>query len=221
MAFTPSVIYYDDYISKKVLYRFQAYPDITSKNVYSVYTDGYDLDEGHTLPEKQGYIFLGWSQYINGNSEIISKDAVFNDLTYGFDLSADGTYHIYAVWKALPPTITFNANSGTFLTNGEAQTIYNSTKLTGSTALSSIVETPTKPGYVFQGWSTTSTGAVQYTQTSKPTISSDTTLYAIYEPDTTKVLLEKGAVDIIVDKIKNAKSGPTISASGDTLTITN
>ena len=39
--------------------------------------------------------------------------------------------------------------------------------------------------------------------------------------DRVKVIFEKGAVDIIVNKIKNIKSGPTISASGDTLTITN
>ena len=39
--------------------------------------------------------------------------------------------------------------------------------------------------------------------------------------DKVKVILEKGALDIILNKIKNSKSGPTISASGDTLTITN
>ena len=149
---------------------------------------------GENIPTKQGYIFSGWSETATGSAQYTMS-------TKWVEID-DSIYNFYAVWKSATPTITFDANSGTFPTSGESQTTYNSTELTGSTALSSIVETPTKPGYVFQGWSTTSTGSVQYTQASMPTISSDTTLYAIYEPDTTKVLLEKGAVDIILGKLK-------------------
>ena len=151
-------------------------------------------------PIRSGYNFIGWS--LDSTSNTVT--CTMND-KFSIPWEANGhveSFSLYAVWEASTPTITFDANSGTFLTSGETQSIYNSTELTGSTALSSIVETPTKPGYIFQGWSITSTGAVQYTQASKPNISSDTTLYAIYEPDTTKVILEKGAVDIILGKLK-------------------
>lgn len=148
---------------------------------------------------RTGYNFLGWGY----STTVVDSDFGKNNELYLFEYLMDAdTVHVYAIWEAAIPTVTFNANSGIFPTSGGTQSIYNSTELTGSTALSSIVETPTKPGYVFKGWSTASTGSVQYTQASMPTISSDTTLYAIYEPDTTKVLLEKGAVDIILGKLK-------------------
>ena len=192
MAPSPTVIYYANgsYGNCTEVYcRFETYfPDREwgGTTVESLYSGD--------LPTKEGYIFSGW-QYENNGVDV--SDSLVNDVV---DF---GTFaYFQPIWAIAAPTITFNANSGTFPTSGETQSIYNSTELTGSTTLSSIVEMPTKPGYVFQGWSTTSTGSVQYTQASKPTISSDTMLYAIYEPDTTKVVLEKGAVDIILGKLK-------------------
>lgn len=191
------VEYYLDSSLSSNLYTTPYYLDIDDEYFMPIY----DLfsKSGASEPTRDGYKFVGWSR--SSTTTILSRTYSLEDAAVAGETSG-GELSVYAVWKSAIPTITFNANSGTFPTSGESQTTYNSTELTGSTALSSIVETPTKPGYVFKGWSTASTGSVQYTQASMPTISSDTTLYAIYEPDTTKVLLEKGAVDIILGKLK-------------------
>ena len=119
-------------------------------------------------------------------------------------------------------SVTFYSNGGVFPNNNTIIALDYSP--TTYDLISSLVDTPTKEGYVFAGWSNTTNGLVILTMSDNTWSLVDyTALYAVWKVDDShdKCIFEKGAVDIIVNKIKNIKSGPTISASGDTLTITN
>ena len=127
------------------------------------------------------------------------------------------------------PSVTWYANGGVF-SNGSDSIYIDSMDMTGSRTIEFNLQInnaiPTRQGYILIGWSTTSAGTVEYMMSDvmSDLVSDGVTggVYAVWKLDpTTKCIFEKGAVDIIVDNIKNGKSGPTISASGDTLTITN
>ena len=132
--------------------------------------------------------------------------------------------------------VTFNSNGGIFSSDSTTSKSVQ-TNLDGTVSLSSIVEFPVKSGYVFKGWSTTENGGVVYTPYATPTITEDTTLYAVWEK-VELYLVHKNTLVNIANAVRTktggtdaialndmatmiAASGPTISASGDTLTITN
>lgn len=108
--------------------------------------------------EKDGYTFKGWSDGVNthdaGSSVTISADTVFS-----------------AVWERLPTyTVTFHLADGTTKavsdTSGEEVT-----------ALSSA---GTKDGYSLSGWSTTSTGSVEYAAGSSIVLTKSIDLYPVW-----------------------------------------
>ncbi len=71
-------------------------------------------------------------------------------------------------------TVSYNANGGTGAPG-------NQTKTHGQSLTLSNVK-PTKDGYTFQGWSTSSTGSVQYNPGSAYTGNANLTLYAVWNP---------------------------------------
>lgn len=177
-------------------------------------------------PSKSGYIFKGWSTTSTGSVQYTQDSVLTNSSTTTF----------YAVWEALAPTITFNSTAGTFPSDSTTTKSVQA-NLDGTVSLSNLVEFPIKQFYVFKGWSTTENGSVVYTPYASPTITEDTTLYAVWvkaesylvREDTlvniaNAVRSKTGGTDAIaLDNMATmiAASGPTISASGDTLTITN
>ena len=133
-------------------------------------------------------------------------------------------------------TVTFNSNGGIFSSDSTTSKSVQ-TNLDGTVSLSSIVEFPVKSGYAFKGWSTTENGSVVYTPYATPTITEDTTLYAVWEK-VELYLVHKDTLVNIANAVRSktggtdaialgdmatmiAALGPTISASSDTLTITN
>lgn len=115
---------------------------------------------------KAGHTFLGWSTsssatsatYVGGNS---------------FTVTSSGTTTLYAVWKVNTYTVSYNANGGSGAPSSQTKT-YNV-----SLPLSSTV--PTRTGYLFQGWATSSTGAVAYQPSGSYTANASVTLYAIWK----------------------------------------
>lgn len=115
---------------------------------------------------KAGHTFLGWSTsssatsatYVGGNS---------------ITVTSSGTTTLYAVWKVNTYTVSYNANGGTGAPPAQTKT-YNV-----SLTLSSTV--PTRTGYLFQGWATSSTGAVAYQPSGSYTANAAVTLYAIWK----------------------------------------
>lgn len=135
---------------------------------------------------RAGYTLLGWN-YWNGSNEVLLKGAyaefndeylwrIYNDKTSITNDDID-TYtrqvYIYAVWNPHTYTVTYNANGGRG--EPENQTKYHDTNLILST------KQPTRDGYTFKGWSTSSGGSVNYSSGGTYTTNSNITLYAVWE----------------------------------------
>ena len=124
---------------------------ITNESKYTSYTYG----TGLTLPTptRTGYTFGGWytSSALTGTAATSISSTTTGNKTY------------YAKWMANTYTITYNKNSGT-ITNESKYTSY--TYGTGLT-----LPTPTRTGYTFGGWYTSSA----LTGTAATSISSTTT----------------------------------------------
>lgn len=201
----------------------------------STVADMYQEIQGST-PTKDGFVFGGWCLESQYNDDV--KVDVSNKLFYAIysDPTSNHTFRFVAIWRSATPTTTFNSNTGAFPTDSSTTKTVQ-TNLDGTVSLSSLVEFPVKSGYVFRGWSTTENGSVVYTPYATPTITEDTTLYAVWQKAESYLVREDTLVNIAnavrtktggtdaiaLDDMATmiAASGPTISASGDTLTITN
>ncbi|MBP3431998.1 MAG: InlB B-repeat-containing protein, partial [Clostridia bacterium] len=105
-----------------------------------------------TLPvaAANGYTFIGWTTVQHGkvykstetvdNSILVSSSTVLASTTVGANL--------YAVWKELSYTITFNTNSGSWVSGFAPTTGY---VITDTTTLP-VAANITRTGYTFMGW---------------------------------------------------------------------
>ena len=123
---------------------------------------------------KTGYTFQGWSTTSNGSVEYANKASVST-------LATSGTKDLYAIWKGNTYYVKYNKND-----SSATGTMSNSTHTYG-TASNLTANAFSKTGYAFQGWSTTSTGSVEYAD--KASISTLTTsgtkeLYAVWKKKT-------------------------------------
>ena len=125
---------------------------------------GTNLQLSNTVPNRQGYIFLGWADN-NSNS---------TNAAYPAGGTFTGNYNttLYAVWKPATYLVTFDANGGTTPTASKSVT-YNSTYGT--------LPTPTRTGYTFKGWFTAASGGTQVKDSTNVTITANQTLYAQWE----------------------------------------
>ena len=96
---------------------------------------------------KTGYDFAGWATEANGSKQYLNNESVLNLSSQNGDKVT-----LYAVWKAKTYTIKFNANGGTILDDTR--------QVTYMTELNNNVSSlnPTKPGYIFDGWYTSTAG---------------------------------------------------------------
>lgn len=111
------------------------------------------------------------SMVASGQPKKIGFSASINTEVSPPTISASGEYTLPAVtWEH---TVSYNANGGTGEPDSQKK-IYGST-LTLSTAR------PTRDGYVFMGWATTSAGDVAYMPGSAYGTDADVTLYAVWQ----------------------------------------
>ncbi|MCR5530334.1 MAG: InlB B-repeat-containing protein [Lachnospiraceae bacterium] len=152
---------------------------------------------------KKGCTFIGWST---------SKTATTATYTAGqTGVKFSGNTTLYAVWKTTEYTIVYDANGGT---NPPA----NQTKLHG-TDLTLTTSKPSRTGYSFQGWATSSSGAVVYA--SGATYSSNQTirLYAVWKVDTYDVIYDvNGGLEQIANQTKEYGVDLTLSSTIPTRT---
>lgn len=113
-------------------------------------------------PTCTGYSFAGWYTAASGGS-LVKEDT---------NVSITSNQTLYAHWTPYTYTVSYNANGGTGAPG-------NQTKTHGQSLTLSSVK-PTKDGYTFQGWSTSSTGSVQYNPGSAYTGNANLTLYAVW-----------------------------------------
>ena len=120
-----------------------------------------------TVPTRSGYTFLGWSTSSTATSPTYSAGS-------SFTTNANAT--LYAVWQKNPTqyTITYNANGGSGAPAAQTKT--------ENVAITLSSTKPTRSGYTFLGWSTSSTATTPtYYPGSSYTANASTTLYAVWE----------------------------------------
>ena len=117
-----------------------------------------------TIPAKSGYSFVGWS---TSNDTTVEYQA-------GATYTANADVTLYAVWKADEYTVSYNSNGGSNAPSSQTK-VYEKTLI-----LSDIV--PTKTGYTFMGWATSSNSTnVIYQEGDSYSNNSDLTLYAVWK----------------------------------------
>ena len=121
-----------------------------------------------TKPTKSGYTFLGWSY---------SSSSVTASYQPGETLTLASNTILYAVWEKNTPvnityTLTYNANGGTGAPASQ--------KGNGNITLSNTK--PTKEGFTFLGWATSSNATTaQYQAGAAYSLTKDSTLYAVWK----------------------------------------
>ena len=152
---------------------------VWSANVYSIFFDpnggagtnaqskthGVDLKLSTIIPERTGHMFLGWSTSPTGAVEYAPGD------TY----SKNASVTFYAVWEAIPYTLTFDANGGTTPTASKT--------ITFGSAYGTL-PTPTRTGYTFDGWYLGKTSGMKVTSSTNIATVGDHTLYARWTANT-------------------------------------
>ena len=142
---------------------YAAGPNGTGSNITASYNAGTAVTLGGSSTgfTRTGYNISGWT------TSSTSGAAKTHDLNQVVNL--DATLTLYPVWAANVSTVTYNYDGATGGNSAATATF-----ATGGTAIT--LPTPTKTGYTFAGWYTTSGFTTQVTGPISPT--SDLTLYA-------------------------------------------
>lgn len=137
----------------------------------------------NTRPNRTGYDFLGWST---------NQYATTASYQPGGSITVSANTTLYAIWKAITYTVSYNANGGSGAPASQTKT-YGVTLTLSSTA-------PTRTGYTFLGWSTSSsaTSATYCTGPSHTTNNSYTTnaaatMYAVWQVITYTITYKPGS----------------------------
>ncbi|MBQ3666243.1 MAG: InlB B-repeat-containing protein [Lachnospiraceae bacterium] len=88
-------------------------------------------------PEREGYLFLGWSE--DPNASVASSE---------WDTILSGSKTFYAIWEQMP-SITFVAGEGFFADGSSTRTLHLENERTMDM---DWMEEPTREGYRFVGW---------------------------------------------------------------------
>lgn len=137
-------------------------------------THGTDLVLSSTKPTKTGYTFVRWVSTRSNGSTVNYQPG--NTVTY------EGNQTLVAQWKAYTYTITYNANGGTDAPSEQTKTY--------GVTLTLSSDVPTRSGYTFLGWATSSsaTSPTYYVGSSFKT-NADTILYAVWETSGEKTII--------------------------------
>ena len=131
-------------------------------------THGITLGLNTKRPTRAGHTFVGWATTSGATTAAYNPGGNFN-------VNAKTTLH--AVWKADTYAIKYNANKGTGIPMAQ-------TKVYGTTLKLRTVK-PTRTGYIFLGWSTsTSATAATYVAGGNYNSNIGTTLYAVWKIST-------------------------------------
>lgn len=109
-------------------------------------------------PTRIGHLFHGWYTGKTTGTKV-TEDTVVKILA---------PQTLYARWYVLSPTITLNAQGGTV----------EETSLSCKYDRTYTLPTPTRTGYIFEGWYTEKTGGTRIADSGTSTFTSDLTLYA-------------------------------------------
>ena len=133
-------------------------------------TYGVPLTLSVVKPTRAGYDFLGWST---------DPTTMLTNYAPGERYTDETSITLYAVWRYIPKTYTVSYDA-----NGGGNTPASQTKTEDVTLiLTSTI--PTRYGYAFKGWATTSTATTAtYQAGGSYTANESVTLYAVWEINT-------------------------------------
>lgn len=116
---------------------------------------------------RTGYSFMGW-----GTSASATSASYANGATY----SANAGITLYAIWRKTV-TVSYNANGGSGAPAAQTGYMYNNASGVSITLSNTR---PTKVGYNFRTWGTTTTGGTERNPGTTWSFSNSTTLYALW-----------------------------------------
>lgn len=120
---------------------------------------------------REGYDFMGWAVSSVDNTVVYNDEQQVINLT----TTKNGTVYLYAVWRA-SFTVTYNVNGGTSSVASQRKVYGEDLKLRTTI--------PTREGYTFRGWGTSSKGrAAVYQPGDMYTENSGITLFAMWSND--------------------------------------
>ena len=154
-------------------------PSATTKTIAATSTT---VTLSSTKPTRSGYNFLGWAESASATSAQYQAGANITMQTSSATATT-ASKTLYAVWqKVYTFTLTYNANGGSGAPSSQS-----SGTVTTSTHQFTISSTkPTRSGYDFLGWATTSIATTaSYQPNGKITVSANTTLYAVWQSSLT------------------------------------
>lgn len=129
---------------------------------------GTDLTLSETAPTRSGYTFKGWGTSSKSTSASYQP---------GGKYTANTSRTLYAIWESNVPktyTISYNANGGTGAPASQTKT--------HNVTLTLRTTTPTRNGYTFKGWSTSSSAtSASYSAGGSFSTNANTTLYAVWQ----------------------------------------
>lgn len=146
---------------------------------------GKDLKISTTKPTRSGYTFKGWA--------LSSGGSVY--YTPGSTCGQNKSLTLYAVWKAITYTVSYNGNTPSGA--GTPTSIPSSqTKTYGKTLTLSKTE-PKLTNYSFLGWATSASGSIKYQPGGSYTSNSAVTLYAKWEKVSYDITFNKNTTDTV------------------------
>ena len=167
--------------------------------------NGETLKLSSTKPTRTGYSFLGWST---------SSSATSASYSAGGNFSSNANTTLYAVWRINTYTISYNANGGSGAPSSQ-------TKKNGETLKLSSTK-PTRTGYSFLGWSTSSSAtSATYNSSGSFTLNSNTTLYAVWSLAYKKPVIQNLTISRCNENGTFMDSGTSISVKFNWTTFNN
>lgn len=146
---------------------------------------GQSINLHSTIPTRQGYTFQGWATS-QGSSTVAYRA--------GATYTADANVTLYAVWKIITYTITYNANGG-------HDAPANQTKEYGKSIVLSAGK-PLRDNYDFLGWSKTKEQQAVYNENIYID-NKNLNLYAIWQSRATKLMKTLNGYEICDESARN------------------
>lgn len=154
--------------------------------------DGKTVSKPETDPEREGYTFDGW----------FTSSAVTKIFDFTTVITADTI--IYAGWSASTFTLTYNYNyTGSI----------NTTEIVGNSISITRPSDPTRTGYRFAGWYTTSGGNTEFSFDDG--ITRNTTIYAKWESTTVRLTYNYNYDDAPENTLQNVEIDSLITKIAD------
>lgn len=178
-------------------------------------TSSHSFTVSSTVPTRSGYTFLGWSTSSSASSATYQAGDTIS-------VSYSGSKTLYAVWQQNTQTysavLSYSANGGSGAPANQTGSM-TGTSASGSKTFTISSTVPTRSGYDFLGWSTSST-ATAATYHAGDTISvsygSSLTLYAVWQQASITVSGTPSSYGVVGTAWTYT---PTISVSGCTLSV--